>query len=88
MASEREEGGDRGPVCGVPGKCKNNKLIFKYVSGDIKDFLDNLFFWVFPLRGLGGWVETLIGKFLFFSFLKHPQSHPRPHGVANPLLSR
>ena len=44
MASEREEGGDRGPVCGVPGKCKNNKLIFKYVSGDIKDFLDNLFF--------------------------------------------
>ena len=87
MASEREEGGDRGPVCGVPGKCKNNKLIFKYVSGDIKDFLDNLFFWVFPKGAwwLGG---NPYWKIPFFSFLKHPQSHPRPHGVANPLLSR
>ena len=43
MASEREEGGDRGRVWGVPGKCKNNKSIFKYVSGDIKHFLDIFF---------------------------------------------
>ena len=82
MASEREEGGDRGLVCGVPGKCKNNKFIFKYVSGDIKDFLDNIFFWAWWLGGNPYW------KIPFFSFLKHPQSHPRTHGVANPLLSR
>ena len=87
MASEREEGGDRGPVCGVPGKCKNNKLIFKYVSGDIKDFLDNLFFWVFPLRGLeDGWKPLLENSFFFF--FKASPITSSSHGVANPLLSR
>ena len=84
MASEREEGGDRGPVCGVPGKCKNNKLIFKYVSGDIKDFLDNLFFWVFPKGAwwLGG---NPYWKIPFFFFFKaSPITSSSPWGGKSP----
>ena len=83
MASEREEGGDRGPVCGVPGKCKNNKLIFKYVSGDIKDFLDNLFFWVFPKGAwwLGG---NPYWKIPSFFFKASPITSSSPWGGKSP----
>ena len=83
MASEREEGGDRGPVCGVPGKCKNNNLIFKYVSGDIKDFLDNLFFWVFPKGAwwLGG---NPYWKIFFFFFKASQITSSFPWGGKSP----
>ena len=43
-----------------------------YQGGESK-FLDHVFF---PLRGVGGWVRTLMEKSINF-FLNHPRTQPR-----------